>query len=124
MSTADKDGRITQALGDRLACLSIEMGESVNARVAGFDRLLDEATVDYLGPATPATRAEVKAARRTEQRKAAKEWATFWIALLVGAVLISVGSVIGNQRNVDVTDLWKFVPSLSRERAEPEESAK
>ena len=76
--------------------------------------------VDRLGPATPETRAEVKSARRAEQRKALKEWATFWIALLVGAVLISVGSVIGNQRNVDVTDLWKFVPSLSGERAEPE----
>jgi hypothetical protein len=81
-------------------------------------------TIDRLGPATPETRAEVKSARRAEQRKALKEWATFWVALLVGAVLISVGSVIGNQRNVDVTDLWKFVPSLSGERAEPEESAR
>lgn len=80
----------------------------------------DPPTFDYLGPATPEQVAEVKSARRAEQRKALKEWATFWIALLVGAVLISVGSVIGNQRNVDVTDLWKFVPSLSGERAEPE----
>ena len=33
-------------------------------------------TVDYLGPATPETRAEVKAARRAEQRKATKELVT------------------------------------------------
>ncbi|MGH3997741.1 MAG: hypothetical protein ACRDTJ_09800 [Pseudonocardiaceae bacterium] len=85
---------------------------------------VETVVIDRLGPATPETRAEVKRDRRTQQRKALREWATFYAAMLVGFVLIGAGSVVGNRLDVEVTDLWKFVPSLSGERAEPEESAR
>lgn len=117
MSTADKTGRITQALGDRLACLGMEMHESVNGSVAEFDDLMftiDPSGADRLGPATPETQAEVKAARRTEQRKALREWATFWGAVLIGVTLIGVGSVLGNRLGVDVTDLVSLLGGGAR----------
>ena len=43
MSTADKDGRITQALGDLIVCLGMAMSEQILEQIAPFDALLDEA---------------------------------------------------------------------------------
>jgi hypothetical protein len=80
--------------------------------------------VDRLGPATPETLAEVKRDRRAQQRKAFWWSLKFNAVLTLGIALIGIGSVLGNVLDKDVTDLWKFVPSLSGERAEPEESAK
>ena len=36
MSVADRDGRIAQALSDRMACLSMEIHESLFERLAAF----------------------------------------------------------------------------------------
>lgn len=44
MSTADKDGRILQALGDRLICLGMEINVSVTKQAARFDATLASVT--------------------------------------------------------------------------------
>lgn len=81
-------------------------------------------TIDPLAAETDEQRTE----RKKSEREAFPGWAhvisTALTFLIVAGVFAVVGTVIGNQRNSDVTDLWKFVPSLSGERAEPEESAK
>jgi hypothetical protein len=79
---------------------------------------------DYLGPATPETRAEVKSARRTEQRKAAKEAIAGGIVLAVVVAAFALGTLFGNVTDHDVRDIDIHLPSLSGERAEPEESAR
>jgi hypothetical protein len=74
-------------------------------RTREFPGLGTVVTIDHLGPATPDQRAEVKAARRAEQRKALKDWATVWGTVLIGGVLISIGTVLGNSLDADVTDI-------------------
>lgn len=80
--------------------------------------------VDYLGPATPETRAEVKSARRTEQRKATKELVTAYLVMALVAAAFALGSLVGNVTDSDFRDIDIHLPSLSGERAEPEESAR
>ena len=82
------------------------------------------AIVDRLGPATPETRAEVKAARKAEQRKATKELITAYLVMALFAAAFALGTVVGNVTDADVRDVDVPVPSLSGERAEPEESAR
>lgn len=84
----------------------------------------DPPTFDYLGPATPETRAEVKAARKAEQRKATKELITAYLVMALFAAAFALGTVVGNVTDADVRDVDIPVPSLSGERAEPEESAR
>ena len=80
--------------------------------------------VDYLGPATPETRAEVKSARRAEQRKATKELVTAYLVMALVAAAFALGSLVGNVTDSDFRDIDIHLPSPSGERAEPEESAK
>lgn len=40
MSEADKDGQIAQWMGDRLACLGMEMAESAREAIARFNELM------------------------------------------------------------------------------------
>ncbi len=81
-------------------------------------------TIDPLGPATPETRAEVKASRKAEQRKATKELITAYLVMALFAAAFALGTVVGNVTDADVRDVDVPVPSLSGGRAEPEESAK
>ena len=80
--------------------------------------------IDYLGPATPETRDEVKSARRAEQRKAAKELVTAYLVMALVAAAFALGTLVGNSLDADVRDIDIHLPSLSGERAEPEESAR
>ena len=83
--------------------------------------------IDRLGPATPETRAEVKASRRTEQRKATKELVTAYLVMALVAAAFALGSLDGNVTDSDFRDIdihLPFTPEPSGERAEPEESAK
>jgi hypothetical protein len=82
------------------------------------------AETDRLGPATPETVAEVKSARRTEQRKATKELVTAYLFFALLAAFFAIGTVLGNSLDADVRDIDIHLPSPSRERAEPEESAR
>ena len=84
-------------------------------------------TIDPLGPATPETRAEVKSARRTEQRKATKELVTAYLVMALVAAAFGLGSLVGNVTDSDFRDIdihLPFTPEPSGERAEPEESAR
>lgn len=87
-------------------------------------RAYAEAEVDYLGPATPETVEEVKSARRAEQRKATKELVTVYVVLALFAAAFALGTLVGNVTDADVRDIDIDLPSLSGERAEPEESAR
>jgi hypothetical protein len=80
--------------------------------------------LDRLGPATPETRAEVKAARRTEQRKATKELITAYLVMALFLAAFALGSLVGNVTDSDFRDIDIHLPSPSGERAEPEESAR
>lgn len=81
-------------------------------------------TIDRLGPPTPDQRTEAQAARRTAQRKAAKELAVAYLVMVIFAAAFALGTVVGNVTDADVRDVDIPVPSLSGERAEPEESAR
>ena len=87
-------------------------------------RPLDTFTIDRLGPATTETRAEVKSARRAEQRKAMKELVTAYLVMALVAAAFALGSLVGNVTDADVRDIRIPLPSPSGERAEPEESAR
>ncbi|HKY59241.1 MAG TPA: hypothetical protein VJL80_14485 [Aeromicrobium sp.] len=83
--------------------------------------------IDPLGPATPETRAEVKSARRAEQRKATKELVTAYLVMALVAAAFALGSLVGNVTDSDFRDIdihLPFTPEPSGERAEPEESAR
>ncbi|MGH3996291.1 MAG: hypothetical protein ACRDTJ_02370 [Pseudonocardiaceae bacterium] len=77
-------------------------------------------TVDYLGPSTPETRAEVKSARRALARKSAKELAVAYLLFALLAAFFALGTLVGNVTDSDVRDIDIPVPSPSGERAEPE----
>ena len=70
--------------------------------------------------------------QRTERKKAARKefpgWAhvisTVLTFALVAAVFAAAGTVLGNSLDADVRDIDIHLPSLSGERAEPEESAR
>lgn len=84
-------------------------------------------TFDYLGPATPEQVAEVKAARKAEQRKAIKETLAAYLLLFVVAAFFALGTVVGDATDSNITDIeipLPFTPEPSGERAEPEESAR
>lgn len=122
MSTADKTGRITQALGDRLACLGMDMNESVNARAAEFNDLL--VTIDPLGAETPEMRAERKAAEREDMKAWRKGIFSALFTVLGFGLSVAVGMVFGAVNHEEVMDLIPPAVSPSGERAEPEESAR
>lgn len=81
-------------------------------------------TIDPLGPATPEMRAEVKAARRAEQRKSMKEMAIAYGVFFLLAAFFAVGTIVGNVNDADVRDISWPTSVPSGERAEPEEGAR
>ncbi|MGH3475322.1 MAG: hypothetical protein ACRDQD_00630 [Nocardioidaceae bacterium] len=70
--------------------------------------------LDRLGPANEEQRADVKATRRTQQRKVLRDWATVWGTVLIGGALISIGTVLGNSLDADVTDIREPLTVLVR----------
>ena len=90
------------------------------ARAEAEPLRFDPPTFDYLGPATPETRAEVKSARRAEQRKATKELVTAYPVMALVAAAFALGTLVGNVTDSDFRDVRIPVPSPSGERAEPE----
>ena len=76
--------------------------------------------VDRLGPATPETRAEVKA---TPARRAFNAVLMTVVLIVTGLVPMGAGVYIGATNPSVWTDL-PFTPEPSGERAEPEESAR
>lgn len=77
-------------------------------------------TVDYLGRATPETRAEVKA---SPARRAFNAVLMTVVLIVTGLVLMGAGVYIGATDPSVWTDL-PVTPEPSGERAEPEESAR